>query len=45
VRERLATLYGTRARLSLTPCTDAEGGTLATVRLPLPAPLPHSTPP
>jgi len=38
VRERLATLYGTRASLSLTPCTDAEGGTLATIRLPLPAP-------
>lgn len=37
VRERLATLYGTRASLSLVPCGDAEGGTLATIRLPLPA--------
>ena len=35
VRERLATLYGTRASLSLAPCTDTEGGTLATIRLPL----------
>jgi len=33
----LATLYGAQARLSLTPCDDAEGGTLATIRLPLPA--------
>ena len=40
VRERLATLYGARARLSLTACTDAEGGTLATIRLPLPAATP-----
>jgi len=37
VRERLATLYGAQARLSLAPCDDAEGGTLATIRLPLPA--------
>jgi signal transduction histidine kinase len=36
VRERLATLYGSRARLVLTPL--AEGGTLATVVLPLPGP-------
>jgi len=41
VRERLATLYGARARLILTPCTDAEGGTLATIRLPLPAATPR----
>jgi len=38
VRERLATLYGEQARLSLTACDDAEGGALATIRLPLPAP-------
>ena len=37
VRERLATLYGAQAGLSLTPCDDSEGGTLATIRLPLPA--------
>jgi len=37
IRERLATLYGTQASLNLTPCDDAEGGTLATIRLPLPA--------
>jgi signal transduction histidine kinase len=36
VRERLATLYGERAQLNLTPCEDAEGGTLATIRLPVP---------
>jgi signal transduction histidine kinase len=36
VRERLATLYGARARLSLAPCTDPDGGTIATIRLPLP---------
>jgi signal transduction histidine kinase len=35
VRERLATLYGTRASLTLSPATDAEGGTLATIRLPM----------
>ena len=35
VRERLATLYGARASLSLEDAPDAEGGTLATVRLPL----------
>jgi len=36
VRERLATLYGTRASLTLQNANDAEGGTLATIRLPLP---------
>jgi hypothetical protein len=36
VRGRLATLYGDRAALTLAAATDAEGGTLATVRLPLP---------
>ena len=35
VRERLATLYGTRASLTLEEAPGAEGGTLATVRLPL----------
>ena len=38
VRERLATLYGTKASLQLGPAGDAhdtEGGTLATIRLPM----------
>lgn len=35
VRERLATLYGARASLVLTVAQDADGGTLATIRLPL----------
>ena len=35
VRERLATLYGTRASLTLEEVSGDEGGTLATVRLPL----------
>jgi len=35
VRERLATLYGAQASFKLGPVTDAEGGTLATVRLPI----------
>jgi LytS/YehU family sensor histidine kinase len=35
VRARLATLYGTRARLTLCPAGDAEGGTLAHIELPL----------
>jgi signal transduction histidine kinase len=35
VRERLATLYGARADLRLAQAGDAEGGTRATVRLPL----------
>ena len=34
VRERLATLYGERASFALAPAGDAEGGTLATIRLP-----------
>jgi hypothetical protein len=37
VRERLATLYGKDASLTLAPAADAEGGTLAVIRLPLPA--------
>ena len=36
VRERLATLHGARASLTLQHADDAEGGTLATIRLPLP---------
>ena len=35
VRERLTTLYGARASLTLEAATDAEGGTLATIRLPI----------
>jgi sensor histidine kinase YesM len=35
VRERLATVYGDRASLTLQAAGDAEGGTLATLRLPL----------
>ena len=34
VRERLATLYGSRASFDLTPNEDAAGGTLATIRMP-----------
>jgi hypothetical protein len=35
VRERLATLYGASAALELVSAGDAEGGTLATIRIPL----------
>ena len=35
VRERLHALYGARATLRLSPAEDSEGGTLATIRLPL----------
>ena len=38
VRARLATLYGERAVLELATVHDGEGGTLATIRLPLDAP-------
>ena len=34
VRERLATLYGDRASLTLSNADDGAGGTLATIRLP-----------
>ena len=37
VRERLATLYGARASLTLQSAGDADGGTLATIRMPLAA--------
>ena len=46
IHERLATLYGKRAGLELVavdPATDAEGGMLATLRLPLPLPHPATT--
>ena len=36
VRQRLATLYGGRARLTLQAVTDGDGGVLATIRLPMP---------
>jgi len=35
VRERLTTLYGDRASLSLTAASDADGGTLAVIRMPM----------
>ena len=35
VRDRLAALYGDRASLKLSDAGDAEGGTLATIRLPI----------
>jgi LytS/YehU family sensor histidine kinase len=35
VRDRLATLYGPQATLTLQAAGDAEGGTLATIRLPV----------
>ena len=35
VRERLTTLYGTQASLTLASALDPEGGTLATIRLPI----------
>jgi hypothetical protein len=37
VHERLDALYGARASLTLQAAHDAEGGTLASVRLPIPA--------
>jgi LytS/YehU family sensor histidine kinase len=40
VRERLATLHGNAASLTLEPAPDADGGTLATIRLPLNATKP-----
>jgi len=35
VRDRLAALYGARASLRLTDAAGAEGGALATIRLPI----------
>jgi hypothetical protein len=40
VRERLSTLHGPAASLTLAPAADAEGGTLATIRLPMKAAAP-----
>jgi signal transduction histidine kinase len=49
VRERLATLHGARASVVVEPAPDADGGTVATIRLPrttaLPAASPHPPPP
>jgi signal transduction histidine kinase len=45
VRERLATLHGAAASLTLEPATDGQGGTCATVQLPLPGPLASSPAP
>jgi hypothetical protein len=42
VRERLATLHGAAASLTLEPGADGQGGTCATVQLPLPGPLASS---
>jgi signal transduction histidine kinase len=44
VRERLAALYGDKARFTLETAAGAEGGTLALLALPMPAPE-HSTAP
>ncbi|MED5618436.1 sensor histidine kinase [Ideonella sp. BN130291] len=41
VQERLRTLYGDAAAFNLQPADDAEGGTLACIRLPA-VPVPHS---
>ena len=43
VTERLATLYGALAHFQLSPASDAEGGTLAEVSLPMPIPQPPAT--
>ncbi len=40
VADRLATLYGPRASFRLRPAPDADGGTLAEVRLPMDTPTP-----
>lgn len=40
VRERLATLHGSAASLTLQPAADGQGGTLVTLRLPMP-PVPR----
>lgn len=42
VRERLATLFGARAALTLLPADDAGGGAVALVRFPLPVAAPSS---
>ena len=45
VRERIATLHGNAASLTLEPAADGLGGTLVTLRLPMPMPLPHDRSP
>ena len=45
IRGRLATLYGMEASLSLLPAGDAEGGTVALVRLPWSGPTTPMTEP
>ncbi len=42
IRERLATLHGEQASLTLAAADDSRGGTLATVRMPLPGSVPFS---
>jgi hypothetical protein len=44
VRERLATLYGPQASAVLACATDAEGGTVATLLLPLAGPAAAAAP-
>jgi hypothetical protein len=44
VRQRLSTLYGQAATLTLQAASDAAGGTLASVRLPTLDPAPPKTP-
>ena len=44
VRERLATLHGNAASLTLQPATDGQGGTLVTLRMPMPKLLPKPLP-
>jgi signal transduction histidine kinase len=43
VRERLATLYGDAASFTLVPASGEDGGTLATLALPLGVPAPATT--
>ena len=44
VRERLAALHGDAASLTLAAAGGSEGGTLATLRMPMPAPMPMPMP-
>jgi signal transduction histidine kinase len=44
VKERLQTLYGPAAGLSIRPAPDAEGGTLVSLHLPLTPPKPPTAP-
>jgi len=45
VTDRLAALYGGQASFTLQPAQDADGGTLATLRLPLDTPPPPAASP